>query len=288
MKIESKWTIADELLKEAFDKLEIDEKYYPVFCKRAIRCLNEIAANYEPEQDDIDSCLELSSEYMNIYVGQIEAGLSELWASTYAEYKISCDVDESAHETYNLVRDVQGQDKADEELSVFARFLSDDPRFIESYLEFFGRYMSVKETNEYLSLYDSLIEKGKSAIYAKEYALHRFEEIDPDFCDLYASKYEECVNKGLDEEKAYIIATAYEDLFEEYWPEDDNVLGIEGHKAYITGFEYAIVNDMDSPHYFAREYEKEAIARLFPEATVPPGKVKGKYYDLIKRLYPIK
>jgi hypothetical protein len=45
---------------------------------------------------------------------------------------------------------------------------------------------------------------------------------------------------------------------------------------------------MDSPHYFAREYEEEAIARLFPDTTEPPGKVKGKYEDLIKRLYPIK
>ena len=36
------------------------------------------------------------------------------------------------------------------------------------------------------------------------------------------------------------------------------------------------------------EYEKEAIARLFPDVKEPPCKVKGKYDDLIKELYPIK
>ena len=288
MTLEPKWTIAEEVLKETFGKLDMDEKYYPIFSKRAIRCLNEIADGYEPEQDDIDSCLKLSSEYMNIYVGQIESGLSELWASTYAEYKISWSVDESAHEAYNLVCEVKGQDLADKDLSLFAQFLSDDPKFVETYHSFFKKYVSIEDTLEYLRIYDSLIEKGKSTIYAKQYALRRLEEIDPEFCDLYASKYEECINKGRDEKDADTIATAYEDLYEDYWPEDDNIMGIEGHKAYMKGYEYAIDNNIESPHYFAEEYEKEAIARLFPGEKESPCKVKGKYDDLIKRLYPIK
>lgn len=138
---------------------------------------------------------------------------------------------------------------------------------------------------EKLESYKSLLEKGKSPIYAKQYTLHFLEGYDLAFCDLYASKYEECINKGRDENKAKLIANKYEELYDQYWPEDDNILGIEANKAYMKGFEYAIDNGIDSPDDFAKEYEKEAIARLFPDEKEPPGKVKGKYEDLIRKIF---
>lgn len=291
MDTEQKWTISEDVLKEAFGELGIDDVYYPIFKVKAITCLNEIAKEFEPEEPDpehYDNSVDIACSFIKHYVSQIKFGLPELWAKTFADNRISWSVDESAHEAYNLVCEVKGQDQADKDLSLFAQFLSDDPKFVETYHSFFKKYVSIEDTLEYLRIYDSLIEKGKSTIYAKQYALRRLEEIDPEFCDLYASKYEECINKGRNEEDADTIATAYEELYEDYWPEDDNILGIEGHKAYMTGYEYAIDNNLESPHFFAEEYEKEAIARLFPDAKEPPCKVKGKYDDLIKELYPIK
>ena len=75
---DKKWTISEGVLKVAFDKLAVDSKYYPLFVERANNALNDIAIGYEPEQDDIDGSIDIATECMNIYVGQIHAGLSEL------------------------------------------------------------------------------------------------------------------------------------------------------------------------------------------------------------------
>ena len=68
---EQKWAIPEETLKVAFGKLEIDAKYYPLFVEKATKALNEIAIGYDPEQDDIDGSLEIATDFMNIYVGQL-------------------------------------------------------------------------------------------------------------------------------------------------------------------------------------------------------------------------
>ena len=95
---EQKWNISEETLKVAFGKLEIDTKYYPLFVEKATKALNDIAIGYDPEQDDIDDSLEIATKFMNIYIGQIDAGLSETWAETYADHRIGEDVDDSAWE----------------------------------------------------------------------------------------------------------------------------------------------------------------------------------------------
>ena len=251
---EQKWAIPEETLKVAFGKLEIDAKYYPLFVEKATKALNEIAIGYNPEQDDIDGSLEIATDFMNIYVGQIDAGLSETWAEAYANQRLRENVDDSAWEAYKAVSKSQGYEQAKKELVPFARFLDDDPSFVENYAYFFIYKWTIEDVKEFMRIKNSLIEKGKSEVYAREYALHHRSTPVDDYCHLFASKFEECINKGLGTDKAYTIAEAYENLYEEYWPEDDNLLGIEGHNGYIKGFEYAIDNDIDSPETFAEEY----------------------------------
>ena len=279
-----KWTIAEETLKVAFDKLEIDAKYYPLFVEKATKALNDIANGYDPEQDDIDDSLEIATDFMNIYIGQIDAGLSETWAETYAYHRLDEDVDDSAWEAFKAVDKSRGYKEAKNELVPFARFLDDDPSFVENYAYFFIYKWTIEDVKEFIRIKQSLIEKGKSEVYAREYALHHNRTPDDDYCHLFASKFEECFNKGIGTDKAYKIAEAYENLYEEYWPEDDNLLGIEGHNGYIKGFEYAIDNDIDSPETFAEEYMKAYLHSLFPDEEEPPCKIKGKYDDIISKL----
>ena len=281
-----KWTIADNVLKESFRTLGIDVLYFPLFKKDAIERLNDIAATYEPEQDDIDSSIELAGEWVKIYAEQIKLGLSKLWASTYADFKVSWSKDDSANEAYNKVCMNFSEEEANKDLAIFAKSLCDDPIFVQSYIDIFHDDFqdAEKRAHEYINLYRSLIEGGKSPVYAKQYALHYFADISPEYCKLYASKYEECINKGRDNDKAKIIATAYENLYEEYWPEDDNLLGIEAHNSYMKGFEYAIDNGIDFPATFAEEYEKAYLSTLFPDEKEPSIKIKGKYDDLFSKL----
>ncbi len=279
-----KWNIPEKTLKVAFDKLEIDAKYYPLFVEKATKNLNDIAILYEPEDDDINASLNIASEYMNIYVGQIDAGLSETWAETYVYHRQDKDADDSAWEAFFAVRELHGYEQAKKELVSFARFLDDDPSFVENYAHFFIYKWTIEDVKEFIRIKNSLIEKGKSKVYAREYALHHRSTPDDNYCHLFASKFEECFNKGIGTDKAYKIAEAYENLYEKYWPEDDNLLGIEGHNGYIKGFEYAIDNGIDSPEKFAEEYEKEALGRLFPDEKDPPYRIKGKYEVIISKL----
>ena len=174
--------------------------------------------------------------------------------------------------------------KAKNELVPFARFLDDDPSFVENYAYFFIYKWTIEDVKEFIRIKKSLIEKGKNEVYAREYALHHNSTPDDNYCHLFASKFEECINKGLGTDKAYTIAEAYENLYEEYWPEDDNLLGIEAHNGYMKGFEYAIENNIDSPETFAEEYEKAYLHSLSPDEEEPPCKIKGKYDDIISRL----
>lgn len=277
---DQKWTIPEESLKEAFGKLEIDEKNYPIFSERANKALNDVAEGFEPEEDDIDYSLERASEFMNIYIGQIEAGLSETWAEAYANLHLNENVDDSAWEAYWVVCKSQKRDQEDKDLAKFAHFLDDDPRFVENYINIFLNAGTIKDTHDFLKLYDLLVEKGKSEVYARQYALHHIDTPDDDFCHLYASKYEECINKGIESYKAATIAGAYEDCYDMHYPQDNDLEGKEFIDVYIQGFEYAIVNGIDSPEKFAKDYQ----AAYYNNGERPSYVAKGKYDDIICKL----
>lgn len=280
MDIKQKWNIPKEVLKVAFDKLEIDSKYYPLFDERATKALNDIAIGYEPEQDDIDGSIDIATEYINIYVGQIEAGLSEIWAETYANLRTTEDVDDSTWKTYWKICDLQNREQADKDLAIFAHFLDDNPRFVENYINIFINGGTIKDTYDFLKLYDLLIEKGKSEVYAKQYALHHIDTPDDDYCHLYATKFEECINKGIERGKAYTIAEAYEDCYDRHYPQDNDLEGKKAIDVYIQGFEYAVVNGIDPPEKFAKEYQ----AAYYNNGERPSYVAKGEYDDLINKL----
>ena len=277
---DQKWTIPEEVLKVAFDKLENDSKYYPLFVERANNVLNDIAIGYEPEQDDIDGSIDIATEYMNIYVGQIDAGLSELWATTYANNRLNNEEDNSAWEAYWKVCKSQNREMADKDLALFASFLDDNPKFIENYINIFINGGTIKETYDYLKLYDSLIEKGKSEIYAREYALHHIDTPDDDYCHLFASKFEESINKGIERDKSYTIAEAYEDCYDRHYPQDNDLEGKKFIDVYIQGFEYAIVNGINPPEKFAKDYQ----AAYYNNGEKPSYVAKGEYDDIISNL----
>ena len=280
MDIEQKWKIPKEVLKVAFDILEIDTKYYPLFVERANKALNSIAVGYEPEQDDIDGSIDIATEYMNIYVGQIDAGLSELWATTYANNRLNDEEDNSAWEAYWKVCKSLNREIADKDLALFARFLDDNPRFVENYINIFINGGTITDTYDFLQLYDSLIEKGKSEVYAKQYALHHIDTPDNDYCHLFATKFEECINKGIERDKAYTIAEAYEDCYDRHYPQDNDLEGKKFIDVYIQGFEYAVVNDIDSPEKFAKDYQ----AAYYYNGEKPSYVAKGEYDDIISKL----
>ena len=282
MEDKQKWTIADDVLKKSFRALGLDVLYFPLFRKNAIERLNDVAATYEPEQDDIDLCIANAADWVKIYAEQIKLGLSKQWASSYADNRVSFSKDESANEAYNNVSKDFGEKEADKDLAIFTKSLCDDPVFVKSYIDFFhdGFMDAENRAHEYTNLYKSLMEKGKSNVYARQYALHRINTPDDNYCHLYASKYEECINKGIDSSEAEAITEAYEDCYDTHCPQDSDLEGKEFIDVYIKGFEYAIVNGIDSPDDFAKEYQRA----YYNNGKRPSYVAKGKYDDIISQL----
>lgn len=115
-------------------------------------------------------------------------------------------------------------------------------------------------------------------IYAEKYTICYLDDYLPVSCDLYASKYEECITKGIDGNKAMTIAEEYENYCNPHFPQNEADKGFAD--VYIKGFEYAIVNDIDSPEEFAKEYQ-----RVYYNSGKRPSYVaKGEYGDIISRL----
>lgn len=280
IEFENKWTIAEGTLKQAFAKMEIDNKYYPVFVERATQAVNDIALAFEPEKDDIVASLDIATKFMNIYIGQIDAGLSETWAETYAYHRLDEDADISAWEAFFAVHKSRGYEQAKNELIHFARFLDDDPSFVENYANFFIYKWTIEDVKEFTRIKKTLIEKGKSEVYAREYALHHRSTPVDDYCHLFASKFEECINKGIEIGNAYTIAEAYEDCYDTHYPQDYDLEGKEFIDVYIKGFEYAIVNGIDPPDEFAKEYQRA----YYNNGKRPSYVAKGKYDDIISKL----
>jgi hypothetical protein len=113
-------------------------------------------------------------------------------------------MDDCAHYAYSEVYDKEGEAQADKDLSIFAHSLKDDPIFVEFYLFLFHRPNKEKEDSEkLLSIYDSQIAKGKSAIFAFAYAMAKLEEFTDFYCDMFAEAFEVAINHGMRKDEAY-------------------------------------------------------------------------------------
>lgn len=237
MEKEVKWTIKENELTDAFGTLGIDTFYFSLFKNNAIKRLNAIT-EYEPDQDEIDYCLKLATEYIIIYVDQIKLGHSMIWADTYADFKVSCTNDESAHKAYNKVRQEQNENQADKDLSIHAHSLCDESTFVDYYISNFhdGDTDAEERAHNYFKLFNSLIRKGKSEFYAHAYADASCGLNYAEWCrDIYSQAYELAKKHGMQDVSSHIYGDdcieaygqglwlqmeQYFDIYHEDWQKD--------------------------------------------------------------------
>lgn len=266
--------LTENIIKDHFLKTGVDEKYFSYFEAELKRCHKAFREEYPYDENEDEeeraeeekmekAYIECANEYIKYYVKEREKGHSHNWANYYA---LGC---VSGFDEYELIHDVldklEDKEEKDRDLTIHAKSICDDPLFVDKYIENVQDRMpeAEEEAQKYVKIYKTLIAKGKSPIYARQFALFR-SGCAEEYCDLYASKYEESINKGRDERNTIRIAHEYVDLYERYWPEDDNILGIEAHKGYMEGFEYAVDNNIESPEEYAKKYEEEYLAKRFP------------------------
>lgn len=288
--------LTESIIKDLFLKTGVEEKYFSYYeaeLKRRFKAFREMYPYDENEEEEEraedemveKACIECANDYIKFYVEEREKGHFHKWSDSVARARVSGEHEFNVY--FDAYTSIENEAERERELRIRAESLFPDS-FAQDRFENQAEYPQ-KDTEEYIKAYHNCISKGKSEIYANQFA-HRFVDYDwvEEYCDLYASKYEECINKGRDERKAKAIAWAYVDLYEEYWPEDDNLLGIEAHKGYMKGFEYAIDNDIDSPQKFAEEYDEIYLSILFPHEMDKSLKKQWKYEEHLKKLFPNK
>ena len=269
--------LTEYIIKDLFLKTGIKEEYFTYYeteLKRRHKAFRE-EFPYDENEDEEEraedekvekACIECANDYIKYYVEEREKGHGHKWSDSVARDRVG-----GEHEFiiyHDAYTSIENEAEKDKELTIHAYSLNSDSFFIEQYKRYFidqSEYPQ-EDAEKYIRTYLECLSKGKSEVYAKQYALRLvdFRESE-EYCDLYASKYEEYMNKGQDDLKASIIAHEYIDLYERYWPEDDNLLGIEAHKGYMEGYEYAIDNNIESPKEYAKEYVAKYMALRFPD-----------------------
>lgn len=268
--------LTERVIKELFVKTGVEEKYFSYYeseLKRRHKAFRE-EYPYDENEDEEERAedenmekayIECANDYIRYYVEEREKGHGHKWSDSVARDRVG-----GEHEFFvynNAYTSIENEAEKDKELTIHAYSLNSDPFFIEQYKRYFIDQSEYPQEDavKYTKTYLDCLSKGKSEVYAKQYALRLVDYCESkEYCELYASKYEESINKGRDESKTIRIANEYVDRYERYWPEDDNMLGIEAHKGYMEGFEYAVDNNIESPEEYAKKYEEEYLAKRFP------------------------
>ena len=200
--MENKEILTDTMIRNSFNKTGVDEKYYSIYETEAKRCYNSLMNDCPDDDDNIDSSLHLTDEYIKYYVEEAEKGQCPKWCSSVAKFSVSGGKDYWIYrEAYDSL---ESDEEKERELEIHTNSLSDDPVFRERYISMFKECITnLKEsTEEYTRTYHNLISKGKSEVYAHAYA-DMADEYKPFFCEIYADAYELATIHGMDSSEAY-------------------------------------------------------------------------------------
>ena len=217
--------LTDNLIKDSFAQLGIENDFFPVFEKEARRTYEELQKD-EPDEEttkyeDTNVCfsIEQAREFVLCYVKEIKNGHCDNWADAYARsyvyWKYSDDV--SAHEALQAI---EGSEEKEKELEIHANSINEDPVFRERYKTLIsdGNPKANELAKEYTKVYHRCVEGGKSIAYAHAYAYASY-NYDWDWCwDKYARAFEISIQNGKDAREAcyfgeYCLNALFQGIF---------------------------------------------------------------------------
>lgn len=207
-----RYQLTEEMIRSSFEKIWVNEKYYPVYNKIAIRFFEDLSneGSNEDEQTEDDnyaiSSLNLADEYIYYYVKEVEKGHCEQWCDTIAD---RAENDYWAyHDAYDFI---DNEEEKERELRIHAKSLSEDPIFVERYIYLFRdlEENSYEMAEEYSKAFHKCIEDGRSQNYAQgyAYALSENHYLEP-FCHIFAEAYEAAKEQGKNVDEAISMGRA--------------------------------------------------------------------------------
>jgi len=217
-------TLTDSMIHQSFEKTGVDQSYFPIYEAEAKRCFLALEKDCPDEDDNAESCLSLTDDYIKYYVEESEKGHCCKWCASVAEKSVTGgDEDGIYRDTYDSLDSAEEKER---ELNIHTNSLSEDPIYRERYKSMFEEGIAnLKESTEnYTRIYHSLIDKGKSEVYAHAYASVS-EDYKPLFCEIYAEAYELGIKHGMDDSGAYCFGDFCTEAVDQgLWVEKDKFL----------------------------------------------------------------
>lgn len=200
--MENKVELTDTMIRDSFNKTEVDEKYYSIYKAEAKRCYDSLMKDCSDDDDNLESSLSLTDDYIKFYVEEAEKGHCHKWCESVAKEGITYGNDECIYRT--AYDSLESDEKKIRELEIHTNSLSDDPIFRDRYKSMFEETIpNLKEsTEEYTRTYHSLISEGKSEVYAQAYA-DVSRDVKPIYCKIYAEAYEVAIRHDMDSSDAH-------------------------------------------------------------------------------------
>ena len=201
--------LTDAMIHNSFEKTGIDMKYFAVYEAEAKRCFQSLQGECPDDEDTTEddnnalSSLALTDDYIKFYVQEAEKGHNNVWCESVAR-----DSSSGEHEIWvvcNALAAIDDDKEKENELSIHAHSLSNDPIFVKRYIYLIHEIVpdAKEKAEDYCKAYHKCIKYGKSEIYAHAYADAVNEDFYPDFCEMYARAYELAVQHGMDDLDAH-------------------------------------------------------------------------------------
>lgn len=201
--MENKVELTDTMIRNSFNKTGVDEKFYSIYEVEAKRCYDGLMKDCPEDNDNLESSLSLTDNYINYYVEEAEKGHCHKWCESVAKEGVTYGNGNNEC-TYRTAYDsLEFDEEKDRELDIHVNSLSDDPIFRNRYKSMFEEIScNLKEnTEDYTREYHFQISEGKSKVYAHAYA-DVSSKFKPLFCEIYADAYELAIEHGMDSSEA--------------------------------------------------------------------------------------
>ncbi len=259
--------IGKEKFEEAVKQNNYKDESYNEFVANLEEGLVEIEEYNEFDAyNSVEELLDYPIKYTNYFAEKRNEGFSKAWSRCYAEYK-------TIDDTKNLLMDCymasaeKDKEQGHKDLMNYCKITNRSQFFIDYLLkrindgDGYGEQSIEKTVEEFVEEYENQITKGKSELFAYQYADYFIDDYQPMFCEDFAFIYDESIKKGKSksyaQNYAYKYASELIDLkarYEEVY-EDALEFAKQKARAYINGWEYATENKLENKIEFIKCYE---------------------------------
>lgn len=275
-----------------FKEQELDERFYTRFLGYYKICFEELSESYKDyteedftadgDDDSIQkSALSVTTMYTVPFSKLIDNGHSEEWAHLVAhEYH---DELYPIRYAYSDLENTEPE-KAKLELQTYCKSINADEYFTKYFLENFqyGEEDIEKSATLYSSAVKETLAKGKSAVYAHQYArLYALESYHKIYIEEYAYAYDKAISEGKNEEYAKEFATKYGETLVDNKRRDDISddqelidFKIEEVNGYMKAWKYANENKLANSKKFIETYTNIHLNTYFADQGMPEGSIE--------------